>query len=254
MKNAGPQDDTFFLVRGFLAGPDASGEAANGGEVQIFVEPDGGAVLRGHGQRQFAEFQSAEGFGRSLHEHAAESVALIAGKDADLRGVAHSGGDFAGEHGADELVAARLTQDERSAGHELAATRQKNNVLEEAQSSGAAAVLIVNLAVDVIGVRQVNQFRARLEEAIVPAVEAHARGGAGARLVVFLQIEEHELARVELKALLAQRSVDRAAERHELCFDARKLRERAHGEKHFFQEASADVGLRKAGGDVQSAD
>ena len=50
LKNAGPQDDTFFLVRGFLAGPDTGGEAADGGEVQIFVEPDGGAVLRGHGQ------------------------------------------------------------------------------------------------------------------------------------------------------------------------------------------------------------
>src|SRR5258708_7301090 len=33
-----------------LAGPDTGGEAADGGEVQIFVEPDGGAVLRGHGQ------------------------------------------------------------------------------------------------------------------------------------------------------------------------------------------------------------
>src|SRR5258708_18772321 len=99
----------FFMVRGFLAGPDTGGEAANGGEVQIFVEPDGGAVLRSHSQCQFAEFHGAKGFGGSLHEHAAESVALIAGKNADLSGMAHSGGDFAGEHGTNELVAARLT-------------------------------------------------------------------------------------------------------------------------------------------------
>jgi hypothetical protein len=34
-----------------LPWPDTGGEAADGGEVQIFVEPDGGAVLRGHRQR-----------------------------------------------------------------------------------------------------------------------------------------------------------------------------------------------------------
>ena len=33
-----------------LPWPDAGGEAADGSEVEIFVELDGGAVLRGHGQ------------------------------------------------------------------------------------------------------------------------------------------------------------------------------------------------------------
>ncbi len=161
-----------------LAGPDTGGEAADGREVEIFVEPDRGAVLRGHGQSQFAELHGAQGFRGSLHEHAAKSVPLIAGQDADLRGVADAGGDFAGEHSGDEFVAAGLAENEGGGGHELAAAGKKNNVLEEAQSSASAAVLIVDLAVHVTGIGQVNQFRARLEEAIVPAVEAHACGGA----------------------------------------------------------------------------
>src|SRR5690349_18934379 len=40
-----------------LPWPDARGEAANHGEVKIFVEANSGTVLRGHGQCQFAKFQ-----------------------------------------------------------------------------------------------------------------------------------------------------------------------------------------------------
>src|SRR5258708_5251610 len=113
-----------------LAGPDTGGEAADGREVEIFVETDRGAVLRGHGQSQFAELHGAQGFRGSLHEHAAKSVPLIAGQDADLRGVAGAGGDFAGEHSGDEFVAAGLAENEGGGGHELAAPGEKNNVLE----------------------------------------------------------------------------------------------------------------------------
>src|ERR1700682_1470134 len=85
-------------------GPDPGGEAADGGEVEIFVELDGGAVLRGHGQCQFTKFHGAQGLGGRLHEHAAETVPLIAGKDADLRGVVDGRGDFAGYRGGGEGV------------------------------------------------------------------------------------------------------------------------------------------------------
>src|SRR5258707_6677507 len=74
-----------------LPGPNPGGEAADGGEVKIFVELDGGAVLRGHGEGEFAKFHGAQGFGGSLHEHAAQAMALVTGEDADLRGVADAG-------------------------------------------------------------------------------------------------------------------------------------------------------------------
>ncbi len=60
--------------------------------------------------------------------------------------------------------------------------------------------------------------------------------------------------RIKFETLLAQRVVDRAAEGHELRFDARKLRERAHGKEHFLEKAAADIGLGEAGGNVEAAD
>src|SRR5713226_4431573 len=99
-------------TRMLLAGPDAGGEGADGGEVEFFVEPDGGAVLRGHGEGEFAEFHGAQGFGGGLHQHAAEAVSLIAWEDADLCSVADAGGNFAGEDGGNEFVAARLAKNE----------------------------------------------------------------------------------------------------------------------------------------------
>src|SRR5258705_5869615 len=71
-----------------LPWPDAGGEAADGGEVKIFVELDGGTILRGYGEGEFAKFHGAQGFGGSLHEHSAQALALGSGEDANLPGVA----------------------------------------------------------------------------------------------------------------------------------------------------------------------
>ena len=54
-----------------LTRPDSGSEAADGGEVKIFVELDSGTILRGDGQGEFAKFHGAQGFGGGLHEHAA---------------------------------------------------------------------------------------------------------------------------------------------------------------------------------------
>src|SRR5258705_2042367 len=111
-----------------LPWPDAGGEAADGGEAKIFVELDGGTILRGYGEGEFAKFHGAQGLGGSLHEHAAQAMALVSGEDANLRRVADAGRDFAGEHGGYEVVAAGLAQDEGRSGYKLAATRQKDDV------------------------------------------------------------------------------------------------------------------------------
>ena len=70
-------------------------------------------VFAGDGQSEFTEFHGAKRFGGTLHQHAADAVALIAGEDADLRGVADAGGDFAGEDGGDEIVATGLDEGRR---------------------------------------------------------------------------------------------------------------------------------------------
>lgn len=113
---------------------------------------DGGAIFCCDGKREFLKFETAQGVGCREHERAAEALPLVARQDADLRGVADAGRDFAGEDGADKIVAARIVEDEGSARNELAAAGEQNNIFEKAKSAGLAAVLIVDVAVDVVGV------------------------------------------------------------------------------------------------------
>src|SRR6266404_499155 len=237
-----------------LTRPNTRSEGLNGAEAEFFIELDGGVVVRSYGQRQFPEFHGAEGFGGSLHEHAAEAVSLVTGQDADLRGVADAGGDLAGQHGGDEFIAAWLVKNKGCAWYKLAATGKQNDVFQEFQRAGAAAVLIIDFAVDVICVSQIDQLGARLEIAVVPAVEAHAGGGAGFGFVHLLQIQQHKLPRVKMKALVKERRVHRAAEGHQLGFDASEVRDGAHGVQHFLEQAPADGILSKLRGNVQAAD
>ncbi len=234
--------------------PDAGGEGADGGEAEAFVQLDGGAIFGSDGERELAELGGAERFHGSLHQHAAQAVPLITGQDADLRGVADTGRDFTGEYGGDQLFIARLAKHEGCGGDELSTTRKKDDVLEKFESAGAAAVLIVDFAIDVVGVGQVNEFGAGFEVAIVPAVQTPAvetrRTGFGGAL----QIEKHKLSSVEAEALFAKGSVDGPAEGHQLSLDARELRNGAHGEEHLFEEATADDGLGILGRNVETAD
>ena len=76
--------------------PDAGCEGSDFGEAEALIEVDGRAVFAGDGEREFAELLGAEGFRGGHHQDAAEAVALKAGHHADLRGVADTGGNFAG--------------------------------------------------------------------------------------------------------------------------------------------------------------
>jgi len=85
---------------------------------------------------------SAEGFRGGEHQDAAEAVALEARHHTDLRGVADTGGNFAGQDSPGKLVALRMMQDKRSVRQKLAATGEQDNVLEEFQRAVPRAVLV----------------------------------------------------------------------------------------------------------------
>src|SRR5271170_4910848 len=168
--------------------------------------------------------------------------------------MADSWRDFACEHCCNEFVAAWFAKHKRSSRHEMAAARQQDDVFQEFQSAGAAAVLIVDFAVDVIRVGEINQLGAGLEVAVIPAVQTHPRRGSGLAFGQFLQILQHKLAGIEAEALFTERDLHWSAEGHKLCFNARKLRNSAHGEKHFVEQALPDGGLRKLCGNIEAAD
>src|SRR5262249_52315949 len=106
------------------------------------------------------------------------------------------------------------------AGNKLAAAGQENNVFQKAQRAGFAAVLVVNVAVHVTGVGKLDEFGAGIKVAVIPAGQAKAGGNTVGHFQLFVEIEQHELAGEERKAELAQRIVVRAAEGHELGFNA----------------------------------
>src|SRR5256884_8312201 len=124
---------------------------------------------------------------------------LKTGQDADLGGVTDTGGDFAGQNGGHQFVASGLVEDKRCPGNKLAASRQQNNVLEKLQRPRAAAILVVDFAVHVIGIGQVNQPGARFEVAVVSASKPQGTRRTPLLFRPFLEIEEHELARGKKK-------------------------------------------------------
>ena len=153
----------------------------------------GGAIFGGDGERKFAELLRAEGFRGGHHQDAAEAVALKAGHHADLCCVTDTGGNFAGQNRAGKFIALRMMQDEGSVRQKLATAGEQDNVLQEFQRAVPRAVLVVDVAVHVIRVRQIDQLGARLEIALVPAIEAQAGVHAGNGIAFLVQVQQHEL-------------------------------------------------------------
>ena len=69
------------------------------------------------------------------------------------------------------MVFVRSAQHKRSLGLELSAAGQDDDIFQKTQGAGFAAVLIVDFAVDMICISQLNQSRARLEIAVIPPFE-----------------------------------------------------------------------------------
>jgi len=206
------------------ARPHASGEGPDGVETQPLVEMNGGAVVGGDGEGEFLEMLRAQGLGGCLHQNASESMTLESGLDTDLRRVADARGNFAGQYRAHEIIAPGMTQHKRGIGLKLSATGQQDDVLKKLQSTVPRTVLIVDVAVDVIRVSEINQLGAWLKVAVVPAVKPQSRISGWGGLLMLREVEQHELACVQAKSLVAESRVDRATERHELRFDAMHLR------------------------------
>lgn len=85
-------------------------------------------ILGGNRQRQLVVLQNAQSFSGRLHQDTPQAVPLKAGLHAELRGVTHSRRYFTGEDRANQIVAARMTQHERSSGLELAAAGKQHNI------------------------------------------------------------------------------------------------------------------------------
>ena len=87
----------------------------------MFIELDGGVIVGRDGKRQLLVVHIPQHFRGSLHQCAAKPVTLEAGLHAQLRGVADTRGDFAGEHRAQEFITTRIAQHERRSWQKLAA-------------------------------------------------------------------------------------------------------------------------------------
>ncbi len=61
----------------------------------------------------------------------------------------------------------------------------------------ASAVLVVDVAINVVRIGEINQLGARFKVAFVPALQAQSGIEAGDFLHLVMQIQQHELPRVQ---------------------------------------------------------
>src|SRR5271155_5836615 len=100
---------------------------------------------------------AAPRLGGLFHERAADAVALVAGHDADLGGMADAFEDGRSKDHGDEAVAADRAHEEGSLGEKLAAAGEDDNVSQEFHAAGFGAVLVVDFAVYMIRVGQLDE-------------------------------------------------------------------------------------------------
>ncbi len=101
-------------------------------KAEAFVEMNGGMIFGSHRQGEFAVLHGPQSFGGSLHQDAAQSMALKSRLHAELRSVAHAGRNFAGQGRANKFITSRMTNYKRSAREKLAAAGKQHNIFEEA--------------------------------------------------------------------------------------------------------------------------
>jgi len=106
-----------------------------------------------------------------LHESASEAATLISGHGTDLRGVANPIGNARIQNDADQMIGVRRAQHKRSLGLELSAAGQNDDVFQESQGAGFAAILIVDFTVDVVRVCELDEPRARFKITVIPPLQ-----------------------------------------------------------------------------------
>src|ERR1700722_1008074 len=164
-----------FQLRGQNAAsigcPNSCGEFFHRVKSKLLVKPHGAFVAGSYRKRYLRKAAHAQGLQRRFHQAATETPALVSGHGADLRGVADSFGHLRIQDHADQMVFMRSAQHKRSLRLKLSAAGQDNNVFQETQRTGFAAVLVVNFTIHVICIGKLDQARARLKIAVVPALQ-----------------------------------------------------------------------------------
>ena len=124
------------------------------------------------------------------------------------------------------------TRNEAS-GKKLAAARQQHDVAQEFHSSGFAAVLVVDFAVHVIGVGQLNQSRRGFEGAIAPGSRRRPRESGCSVSFASASGSSMNWRVCSLKYCERKHGIEFGAEGHELRFDALQARRGVQRGDHF---------------------
>jgi len=171
-----------------------------------------------------------------------------------LRGVSDTGRDSRGQDHADGRFRGTRANNEGSLRTKLAATRKQDDVAEEFCGADFGAVLVVDFAVDVIGVGALNEMGARFEAFVGPGFETQAILRLRAEWRARGKFEKHELAAAKTEVLLFKGGVERSAERHELGLNALDKRRGAENVEHFEEEFFANGDLIALGRSEETAD
>src|ERR1700674_4254631 len=239
-----------------VRGPNSGGEFLHGVESKLFVEAHSALVARSYGERNRRKVAHAERLQGRFHGAASEAAALVSGHGADLRGVADALGDARIQDYADQMVGVRSAQHKRGLGLELSAAGQDDDVFKETQGAGFAAVLIVDFAVDMVRIRELDQPRAWLEITVIPPLEDQPCSGSFPdeprknveRLArVRSERRDHELPHIQAEAVLGQDRIEVISEGDQLRLHAVELGDAAQRGQCVGQKPLAQILLGEAG-------
>ena len=131
---------------------------------------------------------------------------------------------------------------------------KQHDIAQEFHAAGFAAVLIVDFAVHVIGIRQLDQPRGGFECTVGPGLEAQAGGKRRAAELGVGERQQHELPRVQLEILREENGIELGAEGHQLRFDSFQARRSVQRGYHFGYERAREGSCEKLRRNEQSAD
>src|SRR5215472_14300790 len=148
----------------------------------------------------------------------------------------YSLGNRGSKHHGDQAVITHRTYQKRSFREELAAPGKQHDVAKKFQATRLAAILVIDLAINMIGIGKMDKARGRFKGAVGPGLESETRRNRFATDIRLSQRQYHELPGIESKILRKKNGIQLRAKRHELRFNALQARSGAQRSEYFRQE------------------
>jgi len=186
----------------------------------------------------------------------AKACAAELGRNTNLRNVAGLRSHNACERNAAETTLVEIKRHPGGGAEEGSAAGILHDVVKKTAGTGNRAVLVINFAVDVTGVRLRDQLCSAFLVMVGPSFGEDAAAGRDLRKRERrIEIEQHEVALMGVQKICAgNEACDSGEQHHELRFDAANLRSRDYSFEHRAEKPVFVFNSTPSGPDVKITD